>query len=55
MIRRCSRDFCHFLAEKTKIVFGSERPKNQDFCISSYVIDHEQLRFEGKSHDLAAF
>ena len=48
MIRRCSRDFCHFLAENTKNCIRHRKTKNQDFCILSYEIDHEQIIFAKK-------
>ena len=48
MIRRCSRDFCHFLAENTKNCIRHRKTKNQDFCILSYEIDHEQFIFAKK-------
>ena len=48
MIWRCSRDFCHFLAENTKNFIRHRKTKNQDFCILSYEIDHEQFIFDKK-------
>ena len=40
--------FVNYHHKIPKIVFGTERYKNQDFLILSYVIDHGQLIFDEK-------